>query len=277
MAKRTAAHSSPASQAGIKRLVWDLFPLRDGSWGAYQLEDDEQRPDHRVFMRRRKVSWGLGPPMNLESISMLMEHGAKPDDFAVHEGYVPSADDAALLKRLYPDADAGRPNWLQVKRDLVMAGHAADALNRSDAPTLLGLLSLLCHTRAEAVLRSTEDNREPDDTVYAFDGTEAPEADNSSAWVPANTLWPDRFTTHKQLSKFRAAHPEMFRNPSRNRLEIHAAHWTRYWAQRSNAAFDTLGDEVPSLADDPDAPEEFLAMARQRMGKLREKKQAGQQ
>jgi len=33
-------------------------------------------------------------------------------------------------------------------------------------------------------------------------------------WVPANTLWPDKFSKYKDLTKFRREHPEMFRNPS---------------------------------------------------------------
>jgi hypothetical protein len=129
-----------AGKNGGERWVWDLYPLAKDSWGAWELEDDEQRPDHRVYMRRRKGEGYLEPPASNALIGRSMEHGAKPDDFAVREGYVPNADDVALLKRLYPDASPYRPAWYTIKADLVAAAHDADRLDKSEAPVLLAML-----------------------------------------------------------------------------------------------------------------------------------------
>ena len=62
----------------------------------------------------------------------------------------------------------------------------------------------------------------------ALDNDEA-ELDNNtpdeSAWVPAAALWTERKEfegSRKKLNKFREHHREMFRNPSRYKMEIHA-------------------------------------------------------
>jgi hypothetical protein len=99
---------------------------------------------------------------------------------------------------------------------------------------------------------------------------------DDSAWVKASTLWPIKFTSNKELTKFRKQHPDLFRNPSRNRLEIHAAKWAEYWATQDRKGFDTLGESTPSIADDPGASDEFIAGAVKRMADIKKKK-AGKQ
>jgi len=114
---------------------------------------------------------------------------------------------------------------------------------------------------------------EPLDAAGGGDGA-TEEAD--TPWVPAHTLWKDKFTTNKELAKFRKEHPRMFRNPSPRRLEIHAGLWALYWAARDKAGFEALDGDLPSLADDPDAQEVFLEGAAKRLKKLQaEKKQDG--
>ncbi len=147
-----------AATEGIrKRWAWDLYPLAKDSWGAWELEDDEQRKDHRVYMRRHKGDGYLGPPLSNAQIFLLMERGAKPDDFAVREGYVPKADDVALLKRLYPDADPYRPAWYTIKADLVAVGSDGDRLDQSEAPTLLALL----RTREQSTVATSNGDHTP--------------------------------------------------------------------------------------------------------------------
>jgi hypothetical protein len=79
------------------------------------------------------------------------------------------------------------------------------------------------------------------------------------------------------MEKFRKGHPEMFRNPSPNRLEIHAGKWAAYWAARGKAGFDALDGDLESIADDPAVQDGALAGAIQRMAEARaeKKKQAG--
>lgn len=103
------------------------------------------------------------------------------------------------------------------------------------------------------------------------------QSSTDSAWVPANKLWPEKFSKYKDLTKFRQQHPDMFQHPSKFRLEIHAGLWASYWAARSTAGFEALGDETPSIADDPGVQDEVLAEAAQRMASLREKKRCGKQ
>ena len=101
-----------------------------------------------------------------------------------------------------------------------------------------------------------------------------------SPWVPAINLWLFRFKSRKgraSLNHFREQHPEMFRNPSRYKLEIHAPLWTTHWAEKDAAAFDSLDGDPESIADDPDNQAEFLQGAADVVGKLRAEKKAGKQ
>jgi hypothetical protein len=133
--------ADPKNKLVSKRWVWDLYPLAKDSWGAWELDDDEQRPDHRIYLRRRKGEGFLYPPLSLTELStMIVERRAAPDDFAVREGYAPTAADVELLRRVYPSADPYRPDWYTIKADLVAAGHGATALDKSEAPVLLALL-----------------------------------------------------------------------------------------------------------------------------------------
>lgn len=94
-------------------------------------------------------------------------------------------------------------------------------------------------------------------------------------WVPAGTLWHDKFSTNRELTRFREQHPEMFHNPSTYKLEIHAARWAKYWAEHDKAGFDSLDGDAPSVADDPDIQSDAIAEALQRAAALRQKKQTG--
>ena len=103
--------------------------------------------------------------------------------------------------------------------------------------------------------------------------------DTDSAWVTAAILWPEKFQGRKGpngLDRFREKHPEMFRNPTRYKLEIHAGRWVTYWHELEQKASDSLGEPPESIADDPEAQTEFLEGAADRIAKLRAEKKAGQ-
>ena len=105
----------------------------------------------------------------------------------------------------------------------------------------------------------------------------SPEASDDSPWVPAAKLWKgSKLSSCKEVKAFRQQHPEMFRNPSPYKLEIHAALWARYWAEQEAASFEGMGGQ-PSIADDPEVSRKFLAEAVERAKVLRAKKKTGKQ
>jgi hypothetical protein len=103
-------------------------------------------------------------------------------------------------------------------------------------------------------------------------------AADDSAWVLSSpSIWQIRLENNKALTEFRKQHGDMFRNPSRNRLEIHAAKWAAFWTARDKAGFETLDGNLQSVADDPAVQEETLAGIMQRAAAIRAKKKAGKQ
>ena len=125
-----------------------------------------------------------------------------------------------------------------------------------------------------AIMRLEAENQPESGPAIAGPAATATAADET-AWVPAATLWRDRFETMKELAKFRENHPDMFRNPSPRRLKIHAGKWTAFWASRDKAGFEALDGNLQSVADDPDVQEEAIAGAMQRAAAIRAKKRAG--
>lgn len=97
---------------------------------------------------------------------------------------------------------------------------------------------------------------------------------DTAPFVSASTLWREKFKTNRELTKFRQKHPEMFRNPSPYKLEIHAARWACYWAKRDKAGFEALGENAVSIADDHDVQDVALAEAAQRAAEIRAQKKA---
>ena len=84
------------------------------------------------------------------------------------------------------------------------------------------------------------------------DGEPARDADDNSAWVKAITLWKDKFTHYKkEVMPFRNSHPDMFRNPSPNILQIHSIKWAEYWAKQNNVKFENLdGTDAQPITPD---------------------------
>lgn len=172
--------------------------------------------------------------------------------------YLPTTDDIDTLCRMFPGSDPFHPPWHAIQAELVVKGTIVGSLPNP------GILAVLAELRAMALAPEVKQQRPP----------AATEADES-AWVPAATLWRDRFETMKELAKFRENHTNMFRNPSPRRLKIHAGKWTAFWAARDKAGFEALDGNLQSVADDPDVQEEAIAGAIQRVAAIRAKKQAG--
>ena len=78
----------------------------------------------------------------------------------------------------------------------------------------------------------------PAETVETSAGE--PQADRS-AYVGASTLWGDRFATYRKFETWLKNTPETEvrrRRPRKNRLELHAADWARYWDAFDKGKFD---------------------------------------
>ena len=158
--------------------------------------------------------------------------------------------------------------------DIVKSAAAEDAALEK----VLGEISVELVLLEGKIADSTPPTAEPSQSetaaaVTAADGI----ADDDSAWVPAVTLWKDQFTSMKAVTKFRKDHPDMFRNPSQYKLQIHAGRWAAHFAKRAKGGFEALGDDAPSIADDPAVQEDALTAAAERVVALRAKKQAGKQ
>lgn len=162
--------------------------------------------------------------------------------------------------------------WVEL---LVRAGMSPDTVLKGDYPAELTVPIVEGYLqRLQDQQRPAADADKPSPAAQAAPD-DPPKQQDDSAWVPAATLWPGRFEKYKELGKFRKRHPEMFRNPSDYKLEIHSGLWTRYWDTQDKAGFDALDNEPASIADDPEVSEEFLAEAAQRMVTIRSQKQLG--
>ena len=199
---------------------------------------------------------------------MEVLHGGEPGSIVKREvetrdgrkvvsAYLPTSDDIELLCRLFPGSDTLHPPWHAVQAALIAKGTITGSLPNP------GILAVLAELRAMALAPKVKQQRPPAAAVA-----------DESAWVPAATLWRDRFDTMKELAKFRENHPDMFRNPSRRRLNIHAGKWTAFWAARDKVGFEALDGNLQSVADDPDVQKETIAGAIRRMAAIRAKKRA---
>ncbi len=61
----------------------------------------------------------------------------------------------------------------------------------------------------------------------------------SDAYISIGKLWPEHFDTYRKAQGFLADHPEIrTRKPSKNRLEVHAADWIKYWSGQQSEPSD---------------------------------------
>ncbi len=67
----------------------------------------------------------------------------------------------------------------------------------------------------------------------------------ADAYVPAADLWRSRFTTYKRAKTFLDKHPVEIRtrSPRENRLEVHAADWSRFFSGFDESTFAMFDDK----------------------------------
>ena len=141
------------SEPGQKRWVWDLYPLAMDTWDNRMIPDDGSPAGQRIRTSvRRPRGWisYLGSdaparPLRVETIWRW--------------AYVPTDDNLAVLNRCYPKDDPCRPSWDTIKGDLVVAGHAPDALDKLEAPVLLAMLAKAKSVGADTATTKTRTNK----------------------------------------------------------------------------------------------------------------------
>ena len=99
----------------------------------------------------------------------------------------------------------------------------------------------------------------------------------SENYVSISAVWSERFPGKRYRSEeakaFLEEHNIRYRKPRKNRLDVHAADWQRYWAKADSKAFDDLESEgQESLTGDSVETPLFLENAAKMYSKFNEKK-----
>jgi hypothetical protein len=107
-------------------------------------------------------------------------------------------------------------------------------------------------------------------------------AGESDAFVPAASIWRERFDTYKQFKTFLDGHADIRTySPRQNRLKVHAADWTNHWSEADKRKFDALDGEAtpppltPDLAPETPWDPEIINAFAERLTETRDKKRAG--
>lgn len=115
--------------------VWDLLPLALKAWPSRRIKT-EVPPGGQVKLSERKSPRVTGP---------WAGNGGGGYLTLTRKGYRPTADDLAILRRAFPDADPEQPSWPTIRGKLVLANLPApfdtpDNLAKLSPPELLGAL-----------------------------------------------------------------------------------------------------------------------------------------
>lgn len=136
-------HSNESGKAASTRWVWDLRPLRRGTWGNLEQPDDGTSAGQTV-----KACRAVGMLNGTHQIVPLLPGQAKPSmgmGLQSRPYYIPTDEDTALVERLFPKlTDPSNPPWPQIEARLIVAGQVRDKLAAMNAPTLLLLLAGTC-------------------------------------------------------------------------------------------------------------------------------------
>lgn len=173
---------------------------------------------------------------------------------ARHKPWTGTADQGGFYRDLEA-AHGTKPNGRDLRAEALRAAPDADVRERIEA--VEGSMTKFVHasyrgqmddawTRASCALRDALRALEPfaDAPLVRHDGT----PDDASAFVPASSLWQDRFGTYRQFKAWLDRTPTIrYRKPSANRLEIHAGDWAKHWAAADQDSFERL-DEA-AIAD----------------------------
>ena len=139
--------------------VWDLLPLAPKAWPSRRIKTDVP-PGGELKLSERKSPRATGPWAGKGGGGYLT---------LTRKGYRPTADDLAILRRAFPDADPEQPSWPNIRGKLLLANLPApfdtpDNLAKLSPPELLGAL--------EKVL---SDDQAPAEHSGAADADELPE------------------------------------------------------------------------------------------------------
>jgi hypothetical protein len=81
------------------------------------------------------------PETRRRTLAEVADNAPPPGGWRIwYRYYRPTDADVAILRAAYPEDDPYNPNWLNIKRDLALAGIDPETLSKIEAPVLLGLL-----------------------------------------------------------------------------------------------------------------------------------------
>ena len=81
----------------------------------------------------------------------------------------------------------------------------------------------------------------PTERTKAWLFSDRPVGEDDDAWVPISTVWRDKFETYKQCKAFlNSTNQIRTRKPNKQRLDVHAGDWVRFWRRQSDEAFEEL-------------------------------------
>jgi hypothetical protein len=179
--------SQPTPSAPTFCWVWDFFPLLDRS--AYGCRDARARVS---LMPRRNLRYpsdlqflhGQLPAQGHTFRVMIQNPNRNQEHVGVgREYHVPTADDVAIVRELYPDAaDPENPQWTRIVADLVSAGVPKRELRQYNAPELIRLLRKVNQDRRDQApgkqsKAPSEGDTPPDSPPPPKDGSTGPHAD----------------------------------------------------------------------------------------------------
>lgn len=205
-------------------VLWDLYP--------YWLDQNSRA----IWPHRKVVEVHVNPG------SVYQHRVTKPEAVRqMHvQFYAPTTEDLEIVSRFFPDCDSTDPPWEAIRAKLIVAGIDREFdMQILSAPQVLQLLG-------QSEFREA-DNREPTDA-----GEVQPDDDGDFVLITTLLNQQDEFETRSKLKRFLDETPEIrTRKPSKNRFEVHAGDWMRYWKSKAHDRFESLDSEgvQDALAD----------------------------
>lgn len=114
--------------------------------GNQSWADDGTPPGQTIFMEHKRDRRSFNADGTVTKIGELRFK---------RRYYIPTADDLAIVRQHFRNDDAERPAWMRIKAMLIVAGHEARTLARSEAPVLLALLAKLQPAGKEGAVGAT--------------------------------------------------------------------------------------------------------------------------
>src|ERR1700683_1302565 len=127
------------------RGVWDVYPLNPSSSAGERWPYAAEPPNGREV----EISYQVPGSRILDGSGEVLWQRKRT---VRKRYYAPSQRDFEILRRVYPDDDPARPNWLQIKADLMMTGHRREELEAAEVTLVLAWLSKMRLPAVHAVL-----------------------------------------------------------------------------------------------------------------------------